>query len=248
MCALKERENAGRRSRRWCRPDRAARGRFGGGGRWRSTVTATVTTVSGTTSTQLRPCPAVDRAGGQDGTGDRRRVARLLAAEQPAIELLQLRPDAGERRDRGEQGIEQVWPHAGFRTSQSTRWDNITSRLFDWHKLSLAEECLGGGPGLVQPPPRNCAGLRNHLDVNGAFENAPPIAARAQMKVGPMSRFCLGVLMMLAASAPAPAQDWPSRPITVVVSAAAGGPHRRVRAGDGRADEPAPRPARGDRE
>jgi tripartite-type tricarboxylate transporter receptor subunit TctC len=39
-----------------------------------------------------------------------------------------------------------------------------------------------------------------------------------------MSRFCLGVLMMLAASAPAPAQDWPSRPITVVVSAAAGGP------------------------
>lgn len=39
-----------------------------------------------------------------------------------------------------------------------------------------------------------------------------------------MSRVCLGVLMILAASAPAPAQDWPNRPITVVVSAAAGGP------------------------
>jgi hypothetical protein len=50
---------------------------------------------------QLRACPTVDDAGRQmkKKIDDTR---RLLATEQPAIELLQPRPNAGKRRDRSE--------------------------------------------------------------------------------------------------------------------------------------------------
>ncbi len=38
--------------------------------------------------------------------------ARRLTVEQPGIELLQLRPDAGQAGERGEQGVEHERPHA----------------------------------------------------------------------------------------------------------------------------------------
>ena len=62
---------------------------------------------------QLRPRAAVDRAGRQveQQIDDARHV---VAAEQAAIELLDLRPDAGQARERREQRIEHVWPHARF--------------------------------------------------------------------------------------------------------------------------------------
>jgi len=62
---------------------------------------------------QLRPRPAVDRAGGQvkQEVDD---ACRLFAVEQATVELLQLRPDAGQRRHRGKQRIEQARPHSGY--------------------------------------------------------------------------------------------------------------------------------------
>ena len=117
-----ERERAGVVARFRC--DRAARGRFGGGGRWRSTVTATVATEPGTTSRSFGRDAAVDGAGRQmeQQIDDARR--RILAAEQPAVELLQLRPDAGKRGQRGKQRIEQRRAHGdtlhGFLTRFNT--------------------------------------------------------------------------------------------------------------------------------
>ena len=62
---------------------------------------------------QLRPRPAVDRAGRQmeQQIDDARRV---LAAEQPAKQLLHLRPDARQAGQRGEQRIEHGRPHRQF--------------------------------------------------------------------------------------------------------------------------------------
>ena len=53
---------------------------------------------------EFRPRAAVDRAGGQ--VKQQIDDARRLAAEQPGIELFQLRPDAGQAGERGKQGIE----------------------------------------------------------------------------------------------------------------------------------------------
>ena len=72
---------------------------------------------------QLRPRSPVDRAGGQVKQ-EIDHPRRLFAAEQPAVELLQLRPDAGQRRDRSEQRIEQARPHSGhlaFRRRRCSR-------------------------------------------------------------------------------------------------------------------------------
>ena len=59
---------------------------------------------------QFRPGAAVDRAGRQmkQEVDDTR---LLLAAEQPTVELLEPRADAGERRNQGEKRIEQARPH-----------------------------------------------------------------------------------------------------------------------------------------
>src|SRR5262249_31151333 len=60
---------------------------------------------------QLGTCAAIDRAGGQmkQEVDEARRL--VLAAEQAAKELLDLRSDAGQVRNRREQRIEQVWSH-----------------------------------------------------------------------------------------------------------------------------------------
>ena len=64
---------------------------------------------------QFRPRAAVDRAGGQmkQEVDDTRLV---LAAEQPTVELLEPRADAGERRNQGKKRIEQARPHGPSRT------------------------------------------------------------------------------------------------------------------------------------
>ena len=71
-----------------------------------------------------RPRPAVDGAGRQmkQEIDDARR--RVLPAEQLAVELFQLRPDAGKRDQRGKQRIEQRRAHGdtlhGFLTRFNT--------------------------------------------------------------------------------------------------------------------------------
>ena len=72
---------------------------------------------------ELGPGAAVDGARGQmqQQVDD----ARRLAVEQPGIELLQLRPDAGQAGERGEQGIEHERPHgrhAGLRAKRTQCW------------------------------------------------------------------------------------------------------------------------------
>ena len=61
---------------------------------------------------QLRPRPAVDGAGRQMEQQIDHARRRILAAEQPAIELFQLRPDPGQGGQRREQRIEQRGTHA----------------------------------------------------------------------------------------------------------------------------------------
>ena len=60
---------------------------------------------------QLRPCSPVDRARRQvkEQVED---ACRLIATEQPAVELFQPRPDTGKRGDRRKQRIEQARPHS----------------------------------------------------------------------------------------------------------------------------------------
>ena len=87
-------------------------------------MTATVTTEPGTTSRSFGRDAAVDRAGRQmeQQIDDARR--RVLAAEQLAVQLLELRPDAGKRGQRGKQRIEQRRAHGdtlhGFLTRFNT--------------------------------------------------------------------------------------------------------------------------------
>ena len=59
---------------------------------------------------QFWPRPAVDRPG-REVKQEIDDTRLLLPAEQPAVELLELRPDAGQRRNQGKERVEQAWPH-----------------------------------------------------------------------------------------------------------------------------------------
>ena len=75
---------------------------------------------------QFWPRPAVDRPGREvkQKVDDTR---LLLAAEQPAVELLELGSDAGERRNQGKKRIEQARPHEhpDFRAPMLARQQRI---------------------------------------------------------------------------------------------------------------------------
>ena len=84
---------------------------MGGEGRWRSTVTATVTTEPGTTS---RSFGRARRSMVPVGRWNSRSTTRAGWSSRPnklAVKLLQLRPYAGKRGQRGKQRIEQRGAH-----------------------------------------------------------------------------------------------------------------------------------------
>ena len=75
---------------------------------------------------QFRPGAAVDGAGRQmeQQVDDARRY--VLAAEQPAVKLLELRPDARKRGQRGKQRIEQRWAHGATLHGFLTRFNTLS--------------------------------------------------------------------------------------------------------------------------
>ena len=80
---------------------------------------------------QFRPRPAVDGAGRQmeQQIDDARR--RVFAAEQPAVQLLELRPDAGKRGQRGKQRIEQRRAHGTTLHGFLTRFNTARIRMVE---------------------------------------------------------------------------------------------------------------------
>ena len=104
------RSGPGRRSRRWHRSGRARADGWAAPGDGGRSSTFTVTTWPGTTS---RSFGCARRSTAPVGMWNSRSTSarHVLAPEQAAKQLLDLRPDAGQRRDRGKEGVEEDGPH-----------------------------------------------------------------------------------------------------------------------------------------
>src|SRR5262245_4630555 len=63
----------------------------------------------------------------------------VLAVEQTAIELLQLRPDARQRRDRSEKRVEQARPHTGSGMDRSRCWRERASEATVTHAFPVPQ-------------------------------------------------------------------------------------------------------------